>query len=185
MRQKLRRHADAVVGDHKFVFGVLPAVQLGDVQCDAAVFLGELEGVGEKVVENLLEPEGVRQQMGVFQGEVPCQLLALLLRLVAEGLQTLLHAGLQVDGAVVQRDHALLHAGHVQNVVDQFQQLAAGAVDPAEILGDLRGAVRVLAGQLGKADDGIEGSAHVVGHAAEKGLLGRLVLAGDLQGVLQ
>ena len=31
----------------------------------------------------------------------------------------------------------------------------------------------------------LRGGAHVVGHAAEKGLLGRLILAGDLQGVLQ
>ena len=43
----------------------------------------------------------------------------------------------------------------------------------------------MLFGHLGEADDAVEGSAHVVRHVAEKGLLGLFALAGGGQGILQ
>ena len=46
--------SDAVVGDHEFILGILSAVQLGDLQGDPAVLVGEFEGIGEQVVEDLL-----------------------------------------------------------------------------------------------------------------------------------
>ena len=52
----------------------------------------ELEGVGEEVVQHLLDAEIIPQQGGALRLELLPQGLALSLRLDAEGAKALLHA---------------------------------------------------------------------------------------------
>ena len=111
--------------------------------------------------------------------------LALPLRLDAESAQALLHALPQVELPVLQLELPVLHAGHLQNVVDEAQEVPARAVDPVQVPRRPLPVLQVPPGQLAGAQNGVQGGAHIVGHAAEKGLLGRLVLPGQLEGLLQ
>ena len=185
MGQKLGRHAHAGVGDHKFVLREVPPVQLDHRQGDGVPGCGKFHGVGEQVVKHLRHAEGVAQHLAVREVQVGGKTLSLTPGLEAEGLQTLLHAGLEVKGLAGDHHLALLQTGHVQNIVDESQKLAAGVLNFVQIVRHRFRLAGVLLGQGGQADDGVEGGAHVVGHAAEEGLLGLFVLPGHIQRVLQ
>ena len=72
--------------------GIVPAVHLLDGQGNCPVFRREFEGVGEQVVQHLLNPEGVAQQGRPLRLELLPQGLLLPLRLHAERGKAVLHA---------------------------------------------------------------------------------------------
>ena len=183
--QKLLGHAQAGVPDHDPVLGPALEVQLAHLHTDAVPPLGELEGVGEEIVHDLAEPEGIPQHHRALQPAGHPEVLALLPGLDPEGGGTVLDAVLQVELAVVQHHLSLLQPGHVQDVVDEAQELPAGDGDLLQVVPDLLRLLHMLFGHLGEADDAVERSAHVVRHVAEKGLLGLFALAGGGQGILQ
>src|SRR6185436_11119981 len=94
--------------------------------------IGELDGVGEQVVEHLLEPRRVGLEQRYVAGGVDADADALLLRGAAQ------HRADAVDGGAQRQPlhHQLRLAGldlrQVEDVVDDPQQLLAGAVDVAE-----------------------------------------------------
>ena len=74
----------------------------------------------------------------------------------------------QVHGLFIQLHAAASNAAHVQNVVDEAEQMGAGGADLREIILHLLGAVHMGLGKGGEADDGVHGGADVVGHAVEE-----------------
>ena len=57
---------------------------------------------------------------------------------------------------------------HIQNIVDQRQQVVAGHADLAQILLGRRGVIQGLLGDGGESHDGVHWGADVVGHGREE-----------------
>ena len=142
---------------------------------------GELEGVGEQVLENLLQAlriarEDARQV--VVDVDVERQVLGL--GDVAERCARRCRAGAERDLLGFDGDRARLDLREVENVVDQRQQVGAGGVDVAREL-DLLGrqvAAGVLGELLAENQDRVERRAQLVRHVGEEL---RLVLRGERQ----
>src|ERR1700727_1992402 len=94
--------------------------------------LGEFEGVGEKVLEHLLETLGIGNQaareMGVgidFEGEFAT------LRLVPERTRHHVDEAAEEDLLSLDGDCARLDLGEIEDVADEGEQVSSGAVDGA------------------------------------------------------
>ncbi len=86
----------------------------------------------------------------------------------------------KVEVLLVKLNPARLDLREVKHVVDEAEEMLAGAVDALERLGEageLR-AFGLLAQHLGQADDGVERRAQLVAHIGEEL---RLVLARNLE----
>ena len=151
-----------------------------DAHLDVAVG-GELDGVGEQVLEDLLEALGVAVH-GARQvlGEVDVERQVLGLGHVAEvAVDGVAQAG-EGDLLDLDRDGAGLDLREVENVVDQVEQVGAGRVDVAGELDLLVGEVAggVLGELLAEDQDRVERRAQLVRHVGQE--LG-LVLRGERQ----
>ena len=76
---------------------------------------------------------------------------------------------------MVQDQATGLDLGHVEDVVDQLQQIVAALVDVLGVLAVFRAADRAegaLAHDLGEAENGVERRAQLVGHVGQEGGLG-------------
>ena len=186
----LRRDADAGVldGEGHDLLGLAEHRVVGapalrgeiDAHVDVAVG-GELDGVGQQVLEDLLQPLRVAvHDARQVLGELHVERQVLGLGHVAEvAVDVVAQAGegdlLDLDG-----DGAGLDLREIENVVDQVQQVGAGRVDVAGKL-DLLGeqvAGGVFGELLAENEDGIERRAQLVRHVRQE--LG-LVLRGERQ----
>ena len=185
MLQELLRHADARVLHGKLVLAVLLEVELLHCHLHPVSGPAVLEGVGKKIVEDLPQLVGISLHHGVgelhLHGEVPVVLPG---HVLEHGGQ-ILHALPQVKGAAVQGMAARLQPGELQDVVDEGEHLLAGKRDLPHVAVHLLPVVPVPLSQLGEADDGVEGGAHVVGHVGEEGVFGLGALLSRLQGFLE
>ena len=176
----LRRDADAGVldGEGDDLLGLAEHRVIGapalrgeiDAHIDVAVG-GELDGVGEQVLEDLLEAlrVAVHERRQVV-GELHVERQVLGLGHVPEvAVDVVAQAGegdfLDLDG-----DGAGLDFREIENVVDEVEQVGAGGVDVAGKL-DLLGE-RLPAGVFGELlaedEDGIERRAQLVGHVGQE-----------------
>ncbi len=151
-----------------------------DVQADLAA-LGELDGVGQQVLENLLQPLAVGEKSGRhlrLGGHLEGQPLVPGQRLehATQAFDQAFHLG--VFGAHFEL--AGFHLGDVENVVDQVEQVVAGRIDGFGELDLLVAevALAVLRQQLGQDQRTVQRRAQLVGHVGEE--FG-LVLARTLQ----
>ena len=191
----LLRDADAAVADAERHHGVGRVEQLllgvpstgghRRLERDAAP-LGELERVRQQVLEHLLQALGVglerRRQAGL---DVHLEVEPLEVGHLPEGaLDELPHLG-ERHRRDVHRHGPGFDLGQVQDVVDQVEQVGAGAVDrlgKADLLGG-EVAVRVLAQDLRQDEQAVERRPQLVRHVGQE--LG-LVLGdeGELLGLL-
>ena len=161
--------------------GVLdPAVQGVVVGVDALYFeadgdvalLGELDGVGAQVDQHLAQPGGVAHQVAgqvARRGEE--QLEALFLGLQTEHVGHLLDHGFECEGHVFEFEVAGFDLRHVEDVVEDLQQVLGGAMRLLDVVAGLLGQV-VVERQQGHADHGIHRRADLVAHVGQKGRLG-------------
>ena len=91
----------------------------------------------------------------------------------------------EVVGLLVQRDLAALDMAHVQNVVDEAQEMRAGGLDLVQVLLHFLRLIEAAGSQSGEAHDGVHGRADVVGHVREEGALGGVGLVGLGQRLFQ
>ena len=91
----------------------------------------------------------------------------------------------QVVGLLVEGHLAALDMAHVQDVVDEAEEVGAGGLDLAQVLLNPFGLIDAAGGQSGKAHDGVHGRADVVGHVGEEGALGGIRLVGLGEGLFQ
>ena len=174
---KLRTHADAVVLDAKLV---LPAAahlsgKLPDTYRDRAARRGKLDGVGQQVQQDLIQPGLVAIDIlvgHIYGIHVKFQLLGVDLP-ADDGFQVVQHIG-QVDLHLFQMELSAFDAAHVQHVVDEGEQVLAGGKGLGEIILHPLLVVNVADRQRGKADDGVHGGADVVGHIGKEGALGAI-----------
>ena len=79
----------------------------------------------------------------------------------------------------------MFHSGHIQNIVDQIQQLTAGKINPVDISPHFFGIFTVLAHQLGESQNCVERGTHIVGHIIKESMFGFFASAGVFQCVFQ
>ena len=98
-----------------------------------------------------------------------------------------MHQNLEIEGFQVELHLSRLNLGQIQHVVNQTQQMAGGAEDLPQIVGD--SAVAVIAGVLDEhltvTDDGVHRRAEFVAHFREKRTLRLIGLLGGDHGALQ
>ena len=78
----------------------------------------------------------------------------------------------EADLCLFQVELAALNAAHIQDIIDQREQMVAGGQDLAQIVLDLVLVVNAADRQCGEADDGIHGRADIVRHIGKEGTLG-------------
>ena len=61
-----------------------------------------------------------------------------------------------------------LDAGHIQDIVDNTQQMMGGRADLFQRLPGLRGKIRIVQGNIVQADDGVHGRTDLVAHAGKE-----------------
>ena len=158
--------ARPVVGDREL--GIVPLP--GQVQLDLSAGIGELDRIGEQVVQHLLDPRSVEQHVGdrpvaaVGQADV----LSFGQRPVHGHVP--LHERRQVGRLPVQGQASRLDGRHVEQAVHQAQHQAAGRADGRQVALVVPGKeVREVLQQKGAEPDGhAQWGAQVVrGHAQE------------------
>ena len=183
-----RAHADAGVADAELILraAVQRPGELTDADRDRAARRGELDRVGQQVEQDLLEARPVAADVLVRHVErVHAQLELLGVHLSADdGLDVVQHLG-QADLALLEMEPAALDAAHVQDVVDEREQMAARGEGLGQIVLHPFGVVDIGDREGGEADDGVHRGADIVAHVEQElplGAVGRaLVLERDLQ----
>ena len=141
--------------------------------------LGELEGIGEEVADDLFEPLRIGEDLPrQFRIEIHAKIQRLVFGHVAEGP---LHIGLQLRKAQlgnIKRDGAGLDLGQVEDVVDEGEQVVARSVNGLGEL-DLLGqeiAFAVGGELLGQDEQTVQRRAQLVRHVGHEF---RLVFGGQ------
>ena len=160
------------------------AILLLHEQVDGAPLPRVFYGIAEQVQEYLVQPELVAQDA----------LVAHVLDLQGEGLVPGAGRGLddvpelpQDDGQFLrlflQLDLAALDIAHVQDVIDEADEVVAGSEDLPQIAFHLLLPVKMGERQRRVAHHRVHGRADVVGHVGEEEALGRTGLLGLFQGL--
>ena len=69
---------------------------------------------------------------------------------------------------VFEREPPGLDAGHIQNVIDEPQQVLCGCSDFLKILSGFRRRIRVVQGDAVQTDDGVHGGADLMAHVGQE-----------------
>ena len=167
--------AGAAVGDAHFRHLHAVFLALGQADAHRALFR-ELDGVVEQVDEDLRQRAAVRVDDGgrlVRLAQLDFQRQALLLGQRAQGVGHLGHQFLAVHGFDRQGQLARLDLRHVEDVVDQREQVARAGADGVEllVLVGRQGAGQFHQQRAGEADDGVQWRAQFVRHVGDEGRL--------------
>jgi len=133
--------------------------------------LGELEGIGEKILEDLFHPPLVGGDGG---GELRIELARELEILgLRDGPEGALDEIADVADARLRRlqlDRARLDARKVEHLVDELEQVVAGGLDRARVLHLFLGqvALAVFGQDLGKDEQAVKRRAQLVRHVGEE-----------------
>ena len=174
-------HADAGVFDGEHVGRVALARTrlLDEVDDDIPANRRELDGVAGDVEQDLVQTQLVDDDvlvphiLGVDE-EVLLLRVDKALDHAAQVMQKVRH----VHRLLVELHAAAFDAAHIQDVVDQAQQVRAGSADLRQVILHQLRVVYVRLRQRREADDGVHGRADVVGHVVQErrfraaGLLG-------------
>ena len=151
-----------------------------DVEAHAAL-RRELEGVGQQVLEHLLQPLGVGDDAAAEIGiDVHIERQLPVLGLVPERARHHLEQVGEQDVLGLDRDGAGFDLRQIEDVADQIQEIGAGAVNGARELDLLAGQVafRILGELLAQNQDAVERRAQLVRHVGQEL---RLVARGERQ----
>ena len=175
-----RRNADAGVGDlegddgrrvvEDRVLGA-PAADGGRNGQPHAALGGELEGVRQQVLQNLLQPLGVGDDAaGEVRVDVDVERKLAVFGLVPERPPDRLEQVRGQNLLGIDRDGAGFDLRQIENVADQVEQVGAGAVDGAGEFDLLRRqvAVRVVGELLAEDQDAVERRAQLVRHVGQE-----------------
>ena len=141
-----------------------------DVERDSA-FLGELEGVGEEIEDDLLKPllvgpDRVRQ----LAVELDLEVEPLVGSQLAEGPLHMLLEGAQRHVTELDRHRPRFDLRKIEDVVDQAQKIRSRAVDSTREFGLLgvEIALRIVGQQFGKDEQRVERGPELVRHVGEE-----------------
>jgi hypothetical protein len=170
-RQLLLGQAPAGVGDDRLEHQVVAGLARGQPHGDRAA-LGELDGVGQQVVEHLAQPHGIAGHPARKMGRaLDPQAQALLVGVGPPQAQGVGHGLAQVERDLLDRHPPGVQARQVQQVVEQGAHHRAGVADQLGV--DLGGGVGHVAVQAGgPGQDGADRRAQLVADHGHEGRLG-------------
>ena len=140
-----------------------------------AAALGELDGVGDEIEHDLLEGPGIAGHDRQILRRVGDEVDAVLPRLQRQQIAAMHQRGARRERLRRNLEIARFHLRHVEDAVDDRQQMQAGIVDELGVfpaLGRTQHQSLLLRDHLGEADDGIERRAQLVAHGGEETRLG-------------
>ena len=183
---KFRAHADAVVLDAELV---LPAAahlpgKLAHPHRDRAARRGKLDGVGQQVQQDLVQPGLIAVDIlvgHIHRIHIKLQLFCVDLP-ADDGFQIVQHLR-KVDFHLFQMELSAFDAAHIQHIVDEREQMVAGSKGLGQIILHPLLVVNIADRQCSKADDGVHGGADVVGHIGKEGALGAVGSLGGGNGI--
>ena len=186
-RQEFRTHADTGIRDGK-AQGGLAVIVRGPLhgQLHPAALRREFHRIAQDIDQDLAQFHGVADVIIVDLGfDMALVVQTLLTALAAEegidGLQELAEGEL-----LVAESHAAgFDAGHVQDVIDQVQQVVRGRADLLQVAPGPVGQVRVIESDIVQADDGVHGRPDLMAHVGQEGGLGPVGLLRHAQGVAE
>ena len=170
MRQKIFLHADAGVCDGESEHGFTLILCLPfDLERYLSTRRREFDSIAENVDQDLPELHVV--------SDVVIVNLAMNVALIIKPLVLALPAEHGVDGfqqfregkfLISQRHPAGLDAGHVQNIIDQVQQMPGGGIDLFQVFPCFRRSFRIVQCNVVQPDDGVHRSADLMAHAGKE-----------------
>ena len=188
MLLELFAHTNAIVLDAELIAATAlgRTVLLGNADADRTACGSELDGVGQNVQQDLVQPHRVGDDV-----------LVLHVHGIDEKRQPLCrNIGLD-DGAHIVDEVRQMHrfffnfyfsaldAAHIQHIIDEGKQMLAGGRDLFQVVQHLFLIINMGRSQRGEADDGVHGGANIVAHIEQELPLGTvcrtLVLECDLQ----
>ena len=139
------------------------------LQLDLAL-LGELAGIAQQVEQDLSQPHGVHSNGAEVLLGLDNQAVLVLLRELAGGADDLVDQRSELDRLRIELQLASLDLGEVEHLVDEAEQMGAGAMHALQRFGGFLSAEagRVGDHHLGQADDGVERRAQLVAHAGDE-----------------
>ena len=172
--QILFAHADAGVLDgelQRALAVVAPA--LLDEERHRAAFRREFDGVAQDVDHDLLELHAVTDVVLVDGADRAAVVRNSLVGALAadDGVDLLEIVGERE--LIVLDDHLpRFYAGHVEDVIDDAEQVLCRGADLQQVFFDSVGNIRLVEGNVVQADDGVHGRADLVAHVGEESRLG-------------
>ena len=141
--------------------------------------VGELDGVAEDVDEHLPESERVADEILVrLPDHTALVAQSLVLTLTVDDNVDLLRHFPERELLRLELHAARLDAAHVQDVVDEGEQVPGAGADLFQFIAGARREVRIAQGNAVQPDDRVHGRADLMAHGAEEG---RLCSAGLLR----
>ena len=130
---------------------------------------GILQCIGQKIQSDLLHPQIITQNIVVFH----------LLHLYIKGktllfhpgpkeLLRLLHGSSEVTGTQFDFQTPLFQSGHIQYIIDQSAQMAAGPLHFKEVFHHLPPVIHMIPGKTYESDNGIHRSLNIMRNIKEK-----------------
>ena len=147
-------HARVAHGDHELATGFHARLNI-----DAAAIGGELDRVGNKIDQRLLELSGIAAERDEVIGADRFESNAGVLRTAPHHAQAGGDALADIDRRLVELEHAGVGFRHVEDVVDDAQEVRTTVLDSLgiiEIFGVAERPIELGRQYLGEADDGIE-----------------------------
>ncbi len=137
---------------------------------DAAIGGGEFDGVGEEVVEDLLEAAGIGGDEGHGGGDEEVEFDIFFL---GEGTHEIGHGFADVgdvDLFFAEDEFSGFDFGEIEEVIDEIEELFGAGADVfgVALLFRVAGVFSGVGGEVGEADDGVEGGAEFVGDVGEE-----------------
>ena len=181
LRNVFLAHTDAGVLDDKAHHAVVVKPGgLFDRQGDAAALGGELDGIAENVDQHLLELHIVADIVVVYMADDAAVIVQPLVRALAvDDDVDLIQEHTEGEFLFLQRHSAGLDAAHIQDIVDEAQQMLGAGADFLKLLPGTGREVRILQGNVVQADDGVHGGADLVAHVGQKAGLGAAGFLGE------
>ena len=132
----LGRHADAGIRHTHDDPVAFPARLASRLQHDLAA-LGELAGIAQEVEHDLPQPDCVGPHPAQTVGQTDLEPIAVPFRQRLGRFRHLLEQMRELDVLEAELEPARLDLGEIENLVDQLQQVLAGAVDALERLDEV------------------------------------------------
>ena len=175
MRLEVLRHTDTVIF-HAENKGRIPTAGrrlFFNADIDGTARRCKLDSVAHDVEQDLIQAQLIGDNIlvvHILRVDVKVKLFGADIAL-NDRAQVVQHIG-QVDFCVVQFDRAAFDTAHIQNIVDQTEQMLARYADFLQILFDKVNVINMRRGKGRKPDNGIHRGANIVRHTVQEYSLG-------------
>ena len=152
-----------------------PTLFLTQEEADAAVHTVILHRVTEQIEKDLRETQLIGQHILVLDIlQLHPKIDLLLLERWTDHRAEILHKGRQMEWLLLDRHLAALDAAHIENIVDEGEQMLTRPPDLPEIIPHLLRMLELRRCKLSEADDGIHRGTDIVRHAVQEGCFRRI-----------